>query len=173
MCVGCVLRYSSLRKVNLIMSSLGINPDFSLQEILDVVAKDGWTVQFSPALRGPGGQQGGSIIKRTRVIPSKREDETLSEYHSRLQQSGHGDVVDAQQKAAQVREAVGGLEGKTGVSLVKSEGGQLQPMPHGAALLKEQANPGAEIVESYNSFNEAIDGAVNRGMRAPSLPSVF
>jgi len=46
------------------MSALGIEPDIDLRDVLEISVSDEWSVQFSPLLRGPGGSQGGTFIRR-------------------------------------------------------------------------------------------------------------
>jgi len=43
--------------------ALGVNPDIGLRELLQVSQSNDFDVVYSPLMRGPGGQQGGTFIK--------------------------------------------------------------------------------------------------------------
>lgn len=43
--------------------ALGVNPDIGLRELLQVSQSNDYDVVYSPLMRGPGGQQGGTFVK--------------------------------------------------------------------------------------------------------------
>jgi len=152
------------------MSSLGIEPDIDLEQLLQVATSDEYSVQFSPMLRGPGGEQGGTIIRQAAPWKglTKRPGESFSEYQSRLSQVNE-DVASGLATARQM--ALNQAEGTEGVALVESDEGTY-PISLGAAQMMEQAGNGS-IVGRYESTNAAFDAMASMGEGRPRFPTVY
>lgn len=154
------------------MSSISINPDIGLRELLDVAQSDQYSIQFSPMMRGPGGRQGGTFIRQAAPHKgfTKRANESQAEYFDRLEAAGHDGVAKGLKSAQQLRKTVG-VNGKTGVALIKKDG-DVYPVPEPAARLAEHQGT-AEYVSSHNSMNEALDAQRKMTGETPALPSVY
>lgn len=153
------------------MSALGIEPDIGLRELLEIAVSSDWSIQFSPMLRGPGGNQGGTFIRRAAPWKglTKSDDESFSEYKSRLSAVSPG-VASGLEKARQM--ALDVAEGSSGVALVKRNG-EVFPVPAGAAALMEAGSKPVEILGQFQSVNSAIDRMITITGERPALPSVY
>ena len=152
------------------MSSLGIEPDIDLEELLRVSASDEWSIQFSPMLRGPGGEQGGTFIRQAVAWKGlqKNPGESFGDYQDRLADVNEG-VAEGLGEAREL--AMEHASGVTGVALI-DKGGQVYPVPAGAAELAE-AQGNASIVSRHDSVNSAIDRMVASGEGRPRFPTVY
>jgi len=154
------------------MSSLGIEPDIDLEQLLRVASSDEYSVQFSPMLRGPGGEQGGTIIREAAPWKglTKRPNESFSEYQSRLGEVNEG-VAEGLGKARQM--ALNTAEDASGVALVE-KGGQTYPIPAGAALMMEESGNGSIVTEeTFPSVNAAVEKMATMGEGSPRFPTVY
>jgi len=152
------------------MSSLGIEPDIDLEQLLQVATSDEYSVQFSPMLQGPGGEQGGTIIRQAAPWKglTKRANESFSEYQNRLSEVNEG-VASGLASARQM--ALNTAEGTSGVALVDTDEG-MHPMALGAARMMEQAGNGS-IESTHSSVNEAFDAMAAAGEGRPRFPTVY
>jgi hypothetical protein len=153
-------------------TALGIEPDIDLEQLLRVATSDQYSVQFSPMLRGPGGEQGGTIIRSAVSWKgmTKNDNESFAEYVSRMEDVNEG-VASGLRQAQEIRNAVGGLEGKDGVVLLNKDG-DLYPVPQGAAELAEHQGTG-NIEGRYESVNAAIDAMTAKTGDTPRFPTVY
>jgi len=145
--------------------ALQVDPDIGLREILEISQDDRYSVQYSPFLQGPGGALGGTIIRQASPIKgfTMLEDETFSEYQSRLEDKGYGNIADGLGRA---RSMAMEQEGTQGVALIEQEG-QTKILSQGAANLAVEGQKGAQIIEgNLDSYDEALDALAQSGGQA-------
>lgn len=154
-------------------TALGIEPDIDLEELLRVSASDQWSIQFSPLLRGPGGEQGGTFIRAAAPWKgmTKMDSESLSDYTNRLREAGHNGVASGIESTEQIRSQLDGLSQFEGVALLRREG-DVYPVPHAAAKMAEQTGNG-EIISTHGSANQALDAMASRTGQRPRFPTVY
>lgn len=144
--------------------ALSVDPDIGLRELLEISQDDQYSVQYSPFLQGPGGQLGGTIIRRASPIKGMSEEQIEQQYpeiYSGLQE--------AQQMA---RDHASGSQGE-GVAVIEQEG-QLKIVSQGAANLAQEGKKGdqTEVIRGgLNSYSEAID-VVNAEGESPHRPRI-
>lgn len=155
-------------------SALGVEPDFSLEELLRVNNSDQWSVQFSPALTGPGGAIGGTIVRSAAPWKGdkKMESESLSQYVNRLEETYGSDSIANSVRAVQDFQSGMSLSGETGVALVRVEGGDLKPVPAPGAALMEKAGTG-EIESTHPNYDAALEALGTKTGQQPRFPSVY
>lgn len=151
--------------------ALGIEPDIDLEELLRIQTSNEWSIQFSPLLRGPGGEQGGTFI-RTAVNwkgVTKSENESFSEYQDRLASINDG-VADGLAEARQM--AIDVADGTSGAWLVKRNG-QMFPVPASAGSLMQEGEQPVEVVGRFSSTNEALQRMAAETGQQPRFPTVY
>lgn len=153
--------------------ALGVEPEISLEELLRLSASNDWSVQFSPMLRGPGGSQGGTIIRSAAPWKGmkKTDNESLAEYVNRMEDVNAG-VAAGLRRTEEIRQAVGGLTGETGVALIRRADGEVYPVPKSAAMLMEHQGTG-DIVSEHTSLDRAISKMTSMTGEAPRFPTVY
>lgn len=150
--------------------ALQVEPDIGLREILEISQSDRYSVQYSPFLTGPGGQLGGTIIRQASPLKGKtmREDESFSEYKSRLENQGFGDIAEGLSSA---RSMAMNQEGTTGVAVIEQEG-EMKIVSQAAANLAVEGDRGARVLaQNLSGYSEALDELASRGRQA-HLPTV-
>lgn len=139
-------------------SALQVNPDIGLEELLQVSNSNQWSIQYSPFLKGPGGQVGGTIIRQAAPWKGMSEDQLEENYP---------DVYDGLQEAQDMARSAA----EDGVALVNQDG-RLSIMSQTAANLAEEGSGNAEVVvRGLPSYDAAVDELVSRGGQA-ALPTV-
>lgn len=145
--------------------ALQVDPDIGLREILEISQDDRYSVQYSPFLKGPGGALGGTIIRQASPLKgvTMREDETFSEYQSRLSDMGYEDIADGLGRA---RSMAMEQEGTTGVAVIEQQG-DVKILSQGAANLAVEGAQGAQVLaENLQSYSQALDVAAQAGEQA-------
>lgn len=155
------------------MSSLGINPDISLSELLEVAGSSDWSVQFSPMLKGPGGQIGGTFIRSAAPWKgmTKGENESTSDYLDRLRSENPG-VADGLENAIQMSKRH--ADGTSGIALL-TKGGTTYPVPQGAAELAEAGSDGDATIHKggFSSVQDALDTLADDKSVRGNRPAVY
>lgn len=150
--------------------ALGVEPDMDLEELLRLSVSDEWSVQFSPLLKGPGGAQGGTIIRSAAPWKGKTkgDNETRSEYLDRLGDS-HPEVASGLQTAIGMAE---NTTDESGVWLIDKDG-DTYPVPASAGRLAEMGSDPVDVLGKFGSANEALDALVSRTGNKPRFPTVY
>lgn len=153
--------------------ALRIEPDISLQELLEVTVSSDWSVQFNPLLRGPGGRQGGTFIRSAAPWKgmTKNDNESYNEYISRLEEAGHDGPAEGLEALQDMRQSIGGLNDETGVTLI-NKNGEVFPVPQAAALMAQEAGT-ASIEGHYPDANAALDALRTKTGETTALPSAY
>ena len=146
-----------------------IDPDFSLRELLEVVNSDQWTVAYQPTMSGPGGQLGGTVLKRAAQHPSRNEDESWSDYTSRLEDAGYSsDYIGALEQArSRGRE----YEGVNGVVAATIDGSP-RILNHAAFEAAKEGDKSVEKIATGQSADQVREALQAKGHQA-YLPSVY
>jgi len=146
-----------------------IDPDFSLRELLEVVNSDQWTVAYQPTMSGPGGQLGGTVLKRAAQHPSRNEDESWSDYTSRLEDAGYSsDYIGALEEArSRGRE----YEGVNGVVAATIDGSP-RILNHAAFEAAKEGDKSVEKIATGQSADQVREALQAKGHQA-YLPSVY
>jgi len=145
--------------------ALQVDPDIGLREVLEISQDDRYSVQYSPFLQGPGGALGGTIIRQASPLKGETmlEDESFSEYQTRLEEMGYGAIASGLGRA---RSMAMEQEGTTGVALIEQEG-QMKIVSQGAANLAVEGQKGARVIkDNMNSYDEALDELSAKGGQA-------
>lgn len=145
--------------------ALQVDPDIGLREILEISQDDRYSVQYSPFLQGPGGSLGGTIVRQASPLKGvkMREDESFSEYQSRLEDMGYEDIASGLGTA---RSMAMEQEGTTGVAVIEQEG-DVKIVSQSAANLAVEGEKGARVLdENLPSYSEALDVAAQAGEQA-------
>jgi len=153
--------------------ALRIEPDISLDQLLEVTVSSDWSVQFNPLLQGPGGRQGGTFIRSAAPWKGfkKNDGESYSDYVQRLEDAGHEGPAAGLEAMREMRQEVGGLDGAEGVAIVQKNGSYF-PIPASAALMGEAA--GSLSIESQHAdSNAALEALRTRHGETAALPSVY
>lgn len=149
--------------------ALSVNPDIGLQELLQVSNSEQWSVQYSPFLLGPGGQLGGTIIRRAAPWKglTKGDNENMSQYLDRL-----GDVnADVASGLEDAQSMLDNVDQQNGVALIEQEGQMKIVSQTAANLAQAGSTPTSVIADNLASYSEALDQLVARGGQA-ALPTV-
>lgn len=153
------------RGVNRMTKALQVDPDIGLREILEISQDDRYSVQYSPFLKGPGGSLGGTIIRQASPLKGvrMREDESFSEYQSRLEDMGYGDIASG---LGEARSMAMEQEGTSGVAVIEQEG-DVKILSQSAANLAVEGQRGAQVLaENLQSYSQALDVAAQAGEQA-------
>lgn len=145
--------------------ALQVDPDIGLREILEISQDDRYSVQYSPFLQGPGGSLGGTIIRQASPLKGvkMRDNESFSEYQSRLQDMGYDDIASGLSTA---RSMAQNQENVEGVAVIEQEG-SVKIVSQAAANLAVEGQTGAQVLgENLRSYSEALDVAAQAGQRA-------
>ena len=159
--------------------ALSINPDISLQDIVEINADRNFTVAYSPLLKrsGSGPGQGGTIIRRVGrpdwTGTKRKEGESVSEYASRLQ-SEYGEAFDnyasAVPEAVQTTMDVANQLGDNENMAVVERNGQLElDTAFGGVRAEREGN--AQVLSTHETFEEAMQAFQTEGGEM-SLPQV-
>jgi hypothetical protein len=159
--------------------ALSINPDISLEDIVEINARRDFTVAYSPLLKrsGAGPGQGGTIIRRVGrpdwTGVKRRDGESVSEYASRLQ-SEYGDAFDnyasAVPDAVQTSNEVANQLGENENMAVVERNGQIElDTAFGGKRAEREGN--AEVLSTHESFEEAMQSFQAQGGQM-TLPQV-
>lgn len=133
--------------------ALQVDPDINLREILEISQSDSYSVQYSPFLQGPGGQLGGTIIRRASPIKGMSEDE-IEERYPEI----HAGLQKAKEMAIDAAE--------DGVAVIKQDG-RYKIVSQTAANLAMDGKKGASLVKgNLGGYDEALDVVSEKGKRA-------
>lgn len=145
--------------------ALQVDPDIGLREILEISQSSQYSVQYSPFLKGPGGALGGTIVRRASPLKgfTKTEDETFSEYQSRLEDRGFDNISSG---LANARQMAMQQENTEGVAVIEQEGEVKIVSQAAANLATEGGTPTNVIAGNLNSYSEALDHAARAGEQA-------
>lgn len=156
------------------MSALGIDPDITLQDLLEVASSDQWSIAYSPMAKGPAGEIGATFVRQAAPHKgfTKLEEETLNEYYDRLESAGFDGVSEGLQAAQAIRQEHNADGQKQGVVLLKKDG-VVSPVSRGAADMCVAQGNGTIVGEGYTSVADAIEAMPGKGGRRPRFPSAF
>ena len=149
--------------------ALQVEPDIGLREILEISQSERYSVQYSPFLKGPGGQLGGTVLKRAAQHPSRNEDESWSDYTSRLEDAGYSsDYIGALEEArSRGRE----YEGVNGVVAATIDGSP-RILNHAAFEAAKEGDKSVEKIATGQSADQVREALQAKGHQA-YLPSVY
>lgn len=146
-----------------------IDPDFSLRELLEVVNSDQWTVAYQPTMSGPGGQLGGTVLKRAAQHPSRGDNQSWSDYTSELEDAGYSqDYINALESQRQHGME---YEGQNGVVAATIDG-QPRILNHAAFAAAEDGEKSVEKIATGRSADDVREALQARGHQS-YLPSVY
>lgn len=148
--------------------ALSIDPDISLEDIVEINAKRNWTVAYSPLLKR-GGAQGGTIIKRVGrpdwTGVKRREGESISDYANRLQNEfsdSFNNYADAVPEAISTTMDVADSMGENERMAVVERNGQLElDTAFGGRRAEVEGN--ASVLSTHRDVNQAIQSLLDRG----------
>lgn len=149
--------------------ALQVEPDIGLREILEISQSNRYSVQYTPFLKGPGGQLGGTIIRQASPLKGQtmREDETFSEYQDRLAER----FPDIAEGLGQARQMAMNQQGTSGVAVIE-QAGDLKIVSQAAANLAVEGQQGARVLaQNLQGYSEALDELAARGEQA-HLPTI-
>lgn len=148
--------------------ALGVNPDIGLRELLQVSQSNDFDVVYSPLMRGPGGQQGGTFIK-----PAPVHEGASTSYDN--PDNLPGDVSVRQLKDFQNRFNQAKGKGQTGLAVLNHDENGTEIVSRRSALYAEFAGNG-EIVAGEDaglSLEAAQRAYVNRTGRQLASPNAY
>lgn len=156
--------------------SMAIEPDFDLRELLEIAAGNDFVIQFSPMLRGPGGQQGGTIIRKDVAWSglTKNDDESLTEYRDRLEEHGFDDISRGIGKVGGDSNLRGEMKNSSGLAVIQEGNGEPYPVPASLVPVINKFDTDTSVESTgHSNFEEAMQAAINDGARRLERPTVY
>jgi len=148
--------------------ALGVNPDIGLREMLQISQSNDYDVVYSPLMRGPGGQQGGTFIK---PAPVHEGSSTTFDNPNDLPQNVS--VSQLKNFQGQFNQAKG--KGQTGLAILNHDENGTEIVSRRAALYAQYAGNG-EVVAGEDaglSLDEAQQQYVNMTGRQLASPNAY
>ena len=139
--------------------ALSVDPDISLQDLIEINARQDWTVAYSPLLKRSGPGQGGTIIKRVGSSPhedhTRRPDQSIEDYVNEIENEyGYDGYADAVMKGIEItKQAQDQSSSGEKMAVVRRNGNVELDTAQGARAADLAGN--ATLIETYDSLEEA------------------
>jgi len=158
--------------VPIMSKALSVDPDVSLQDLIEINARQDWTVAYSPLLKRSGPGQGGTIIKRVGDSPhegiTRREGESLEAFAERFEnETGYRGYADSMLEGVEIaNNAKSQLSDGENMAVVKRNGVVELDTAQGAKAAELAGK--AQIISTHESLAAAQErlgeegGTLNR-----------
>ncbi len=148
--------------------ALGVNPDIGLRDLLQVSQSNDYDVVYSPLMRGPGGQQGGTFIK-----PAPTHEGATTTYDNPDALPGDVSVRQLKDFQQSFNQAMG--SGQDGLAILNHEDNGTEIVSRRAALYSQYAGTGEVVAgeEAGLSLEAAQQKYVNMTGRQLASPNAY
>lgn len=148
--------------------ALGVNPDIGLRELLQISNSNDFDVVYSPLMRGPGGQQGGTFIK-----PAPVHEGATTTYDNPDDLPGDVSVSQLKQFQSSFNSAMG--TGQSGLAVLNHDDNGTMITSRRSALYAQYAGNGDVVAgeDAGLALDEAQRKYVNMTGRQLASPNAY